>query len=580
MKKIITNQKGIHTMKKTKLLSLALALLMLFGMMLPTTMTAFAAGGTSTITVSGPENLALTASDFSAYKLFDVVKNGTSYAYTPVTAITAEDTGFLAVKTAYGTDLQTWLETNKADQEKMTQLTKDLMDFGFSPLLTAAQYNTTKVRFSGLDNGYYLVIGQDTSKDNSGPVIAHCTLMTVDEQDKDFPMTVKADAPTILKEASVDGGDTWTEEYYSTVPGNIVSFRLTTAVPNMEGYTSYDFIVHDIAIGMVYDEDSFIVTVGGTPLIAKDDDEHEFDFDYELVFDDDGCNYDFDIVFASDKFVDLTPGDEIVITYDGFLDKISYLDGKNFLAVNEAYVRYSNDPYTPYSCSASAISGVKNIIYGIMINKFDDNPGKGYENFASFDNALPGAEFKLWNGGETVKLVMDEQNCETLDAIMEELEYFEEGQHMHAYHYRLATDEEIASGTLGVDFTDTIVTPNSGTVVIMGLTIGTYSLEETKAPANFNKLTSMIEIELGYDEELEERTCLVDNVPINYCVEECEDLGGIQVLVGNHSGSMLPGTGGIGTTIFYIVGISLAISLAVAFVIRRKRNALNVLNAK
>ena len=579
-------------MKKTKLLSLALALLMLFGMMLPTTMTAFAAGGTSTITVSSPENIVLDADWFCALKLFDVVKNGESWFYTPVSWIT----GFLAAKPAYGSDLQEWLETNKTDQEKMTELLYDLVMYSPKPYAaTATQIEPNQVQFNGLENGYYMVWG-NSETDNGYAIFPHYTLITVDEQGKDFPINVKADVPTLLKEASLDG-ETWVKDYYSTAPGNTVSFRLTTAVPNMFGYTSYTFNVHDIARGLTYDEDSFIVTLDGTPMIAKDDDEHEFDYDYELIFTDNGeYASNFEIKFDSDKFVDLTPGDEIVITYDGILHNVSIPENV-FGAVNEAWVSFSNHPFKTYITrdnpeayfgtftADTAHSVVRNVCHGIILNKFDNNPGKGFyadflEHPESFANALPGAEFKLWKGGSTVKFVLDEMGGEFFDTALESMEIFEEGQDLHISFYRPATDEEIANGTLGVDFTDTLVTPNSGMIMIMGLPLGIYSLEESKAPANFNKLTSMIEIEFGYDAEHGSITCLIDNVQRDLSSSVFNGELGWQILVGNHSGSMLPGTGGIGTTIFYIVGISLALGLAATFVIRRKRNALSALNAK
>ena len=104
--------------------------------------------------------------------------------------------------------------------------------------------------------------------------------------------------------------------------------------------------------------------------------------------------------------------------------------------------------------------------------------------------------------------------------------------------YRIATSED----------TDTVtkITTNGNTINIYGLdTDVTYSLVETKAPTGYNGLSDPIEVAAG-------------------------ESGFVDQEVENNKGTVLPSTGGMGTTIFYVVGGLLIIGAAVILVARRK----------
>ena len=86
-------------------------------------------------------------------------------------------------------------------------------------------------------------------------------------------------------------------------------------------------------------------------------------------------------------------------------------------------------------------------------------------------------------------------------------------------------------------------------VNIRGLAPGTYWFEETEAPAGFNKLDSRVSVTVTKDQTET-----------------------VEITVVNESGSVLPSTGGIGTTIFYIIGAILVIGAGVVLVTRRRMN--------
>ena len=132
---------------------------------------------------------------------------------------------------------------------------------------------------------------------------------------------------------------------------------------------------------------------------------------------------------------------------------------------------------------------------------------------------LTGAEFSLWTaaeGGTQVALVK-----------------VEDGK------YRVATaSEQAVEG-----FTSAVI--EAGNPQIDGLDDKAYYVQEDKAPAGYNKLTARISV-----------------TPDNTAVVEHN--------VENNQGVELPSTGGIGTTIFYILGGLLVIGAAVILVARRK----------
>ncbi len=97
------------------------------------------------------------------------------------------------------------------------------------------------------------------------------------------------------------------------------------------------------------------------------------------------------------------------------------------------------------------------------------------------------------------------------------------------------------------------MTDDSGAANINGLKDGTYYLKETVAPTGFNRLDGFVAVTInGQKNEAGNRTLMYT------------------ASVENNAGSMLPSTGGIGTTIFYAAGIILMAG-AIFFVVRRKR---------
>ena len=151
-----------------------------------------------------------------------------------------------------------------------------------------------------------------------------------------------------------------------------------------------------------------------------------------------------------------------------------------------------------------------------------------------FDLVKTDADKKLLDGAEFQLYVKGENNPINLVKVDDS-----------TYRYAASTDTNIV----------TTIVVKDGQIKVTGLDKGEYELLETKAPAGYNLLTDRINVTVNANNT----ATVTDNV---------WQSGGIQVT--NNTGSTLPSTGGIGTTIFYVVG-GLMMAAAVVLLVAKKK---------
>ena len=119
--------------------------------------------------------------------------------------------------------------------------------------------------------------------------------------------------------------------------------------------------------------------------------------------------------------------------------------------------------------------------------------------------------------------------------------------------YRKATQEEIDANKA----TDKLITDSDGKIKICGI-FGEYKLEETKAPKGYNKLLSPYTIEV------------LDGgmIKVNGGSPSWND-----VKVVNESGQLLPSTGGMGTTLIYLIGGALVLGSGIVLANKKRVKA-------
>ena len=386
---------------------------------------------------------------------------------------------------------------------------------------TDGKYTAT---FTGLDYGYYVVAVPGATLANAKSQYA--TLVSV--HSTSVTAEIKGDLPTVDKKVQVDGTG---KDATDAKIGDTLNFTLTSTIPDMSAYDTYTFNFKDtLSKGLTFGQVTSVTVDGVTnPLTV-------------------GTDYTVTTPTAPDNTLTVAmkdfkakqqanAGKTITVTYTATLNEKAAVGGHG--NTNSATIQYSNNPSSS-GTGESEPSKVRVFTYGFTVDKYT---GKKYDDAAT---RLAGAEFTLAHKDGSAISFVKVADSETQNAV-----------------YRVAK-----AGETG----DIIITPANGKVVFQGLKNGEYTLTETKAPAGYNKLASAIGVKVhGQNNGTDTTHATVtitynnDNNGSNY--DQTASNGVIPVQ--NKSGVILPGTGGMGTIAFTVIGV-LVIALGVAWTLKRK----------
>lgn len=131
---------------------------------------------------------------------------------------------------------------------------------------------------------------------------------------------------------------------------------------------------------------------------------------------------------------------------------------------------------------------------------------------------------------------------------------------------------KIKSWTTDESNATVLTSPVSGNLTMSGLANGTYYLKEKEAPQGYNPLENDIKIKITAENW---QTPTAPSAKIEYKTRKAEDATFAEakdgtVKVENKSGTVLPGTGGIGTTIFYVIGGGLMAAAAILLITKKR----------
>lgn len=526
-----------------KVFAAAAAIATVFGLAATTVATANAADN-ATLTVSTTD-AKFAGKTVNAYKMFSATVSGkgdskaVSYTLTDewklfftkttldgLTGVTNENVNDKAngyVSQLKGSALLTF--ATKASNWAQTEANRNMAKATttVSNNLTDGKYTAT---FTGLDYGYYVVAVQGATLANTSNEYA--TLVSVDSTNVNA--NIKGDLPTVVKKVQVDGTG---KDATDAKIGDSLTFTLTSTIPDMSAYNTYTFNFKDtLSKGLTFGQVNS-VKVGDTTLTK--------DTDY-TVSTSEGSDKNTLLTVTMNDFKNkqqANAGKKITVTYTATLNENAVVGGAG--NTNSAKIQYSNDPSTN-GTGESEPSKVRVFTYGFTVDKYT---GDKYDNAAT---RLAGAEFTLaLKNGTAISFVQVAAGSETANAV-----------------YRVAKAGE--TGT-----TTTITTPANGKVVFQGLENGEYTLTETKAPAGYNKLASAIGVKVegqNNGTDTTDATVVIkydNNNGSNY--NQTASNGVIPVQ--NKSGAILPGTGGMGTIAFTVIGV-LVIALGVAWTLKCK----------
>ena len=402
-----------------------------------------------------------------------------------------------------------------SDNDKLTVIEK-YIDLSTAPLVTITNGGTA----NDVVGGYYLIKDQDgtvPSSETYTPYIVSVVCdITIKPKSNEVPKFTKKLKDTNDTTGAISG---WQDSADYDI-GDDIPFRLQgTVSKDIDSYKTYYYAFHDVEEkGLTFDPSSVEVHLGDEngAIIPNTD--------YKVLTKKDGTTSDtectFEIVFDDLKKVSgVTADSTITVTYKSQLNDSAVLGAQG--NVNKAQLEYSNNPRgdgkgeTPWD-------NVIVFTYKVVVNKVDQD-----------NHPLEGAEFTL-----TKKLKDGTENVIPMK----------------------------------------IDTSNKALFTLSGLDDGVYTLTETVTPAHYNTI-SPITFTVNADHtitwEADPRNTVLTSLSGNTASGEItfthnETDGSLTTDVVNNIGTTLPGTGGIGTTIFYVIGGGLMVAAAILLITKKR----------
>lgn len=413
--------------------------------------------------------------------------------------------------------------------------------------------NATIYTISGLQAGYYLVKDADSSENIDA--FTKYILRVV----KSTKITPKSSVPTSEKKVKDinDATDTNYSDWMDSADhdlGDEVDFRFEGTLPDdFDKYTSYTYIFHDKqSAGLSFQADKVKVYIDtdGNVIPAIGQGGH---VNYEVLTNGINIGETFNIKFANLKNMKDEDGNTISVSKDSkiYVEYKSTLTGEDVVYgkdgnPNEMYLEYSNNP-NGAGTGKTPDDKVIVFVYKTVINKVDQE-----------GNSLKGAEFTLekfkkqTGGAASYK----DKNGTTHEGIWLSAKQGEKNS------------ADIINGNIPI---------KAGTqFTFKGLDDGVYRLKETTTPDGYNTMKDIIfEIKATHaDGDNPELTDLNgDSISGEITLTPSKGEGSLTATIENKKGSQLPETGGIGTTIFYVVGVVLMLGAGVLLITKRRMSA-------
>jgi fimbrial isopeptide formation D2 family protein/LPXTG-motif cell wall-anchored protein len=358
--------------------------------------------------------------------------------------------------------------------------------------------------------------------------------------------------------------------------GDTVTYQLEGTVPAAAtDYDDYFWYIQDkLSDGLTFvkaDADITVTSNGDPATLAEDT-------DYKVVVGSASDAYTFKIVLLAPKSF---AGKTITVTYKATLNENAVIDDPNN---NTAKVIYANNPEYKYDgkiengepkevvpMGETPDSITETYTSGIRIRKVDQDllPLKGatftlsglsinkiVKNTEVFEADANGPYWKLKTGSYTTQAPITEDIVNGNVTTKKNSELYDST----TTKYKKTTTHSVEETSENI--TQTLTVNDDGTLEFKGLGAGVYTVTEIEAPEGYNK-AEPFQVTITFNNETEEFTATGYN-------KDSDGFFSVQVV--NNAGTQLPSTGGIGTTIFYIVGGLLLVGAAVILVARKKAN--------
>lgn len=505
-------------MKKAmkKLMAALLAVAMVCAMAIP----AFAAAGT---VVSGSK-VDVTKHSFEAYQIFSAKLDSATKKLSDVKWGNGVKGNELLVALQADTTLGDFASCESASDvaEKLAKFDAEHAT-KFAAFVANGYLTIDKTEGTGNialpSAGYYLI--KDVTPVEGKYDASNLTLLLVSGPETVTPQ-VKTDIPTLqkkVKDKNDSTGETtdWQDSADYDI-GDIIPYQLTATLGNVSNFDTYYVEFVDKMDHLTY-RNITSVKVGDTTLSADE---------YSSTWD--SANKKLTVSIDNVKAFDATNGSTITVEYTASLDSDAILGSTG--NPNEAYLVFSNNPN---GNGKGQTKPDKNIVftYKVVANKVDQD-----------NKPLPGAAFALYK-----KLPV--------------------GFDPATSHITQDGDAYAPVEALNVDADGKLVSETRTNFEWKGIDDGEYMIKEIITPTGYNSIEP-IKFTVNADHQIEADDPKLTELTGGDKFTGSVDHSTLTIEIQNRMGSTLPGTGGIGTTIFYVVGGGLMVAAAILLITKKR----------
>lgn len=534
-------------MKSTKKLLAFLLVAMMIVAMLPNALAA---------TVTIPSDGILSGHSFTAYQIF--AGNESEGALQNVVWGSGIDSNALltALKadTTYGSFFSTCADAAAVAKVLTDNNTNGGLANAFAKLAHANKTGTgtaLTVGTTDLPGGYYLIV--DTTNDVGEGGAYNASLLQVVG---DIRIDVKTAAPSVEKKVleddkyNQDGGyGTGYNDVADYNIGEAVTFHLIGLVPDMSRYDTYKYIFHDtLSAGLTLNEGSIKVYVASD---KAGTDKAEITTGWTRGTP--AAGESLTVSFDDLKTVSgVTQGKYIIVEYTATLNTgaVIGLDGNP----NTVYLEYSNKPNQSAAGDTDNTGNTPKDKVIVFTYELDTTKVDGQNT----ETKLKDAKFVLLNAGKNQVAKVDANN--------------------KLVGWGTVDPENVTTWPAGSELTS----DGNGLFKVIGLDAGTYKLREIAAPAGYNLLSQDVEVVITAGTENNQSWNGTPSEALKTLAVTANgtagtgnpDAGIASITIANNKGNTLPETGGIGTTVFYVLGSILVIGAVVLLVSKKRMNAI------
>ena len=462
-------------------------------------------------------NNAIPGQTYKIYKIlelesYDPTTGNYAYKVTPEWKSFVENEGKGYLTTVDGTDYVNWVgdATNKGAHVK---------EFAEKAIAYVKKENSPVKKYTSQDAAASAEQATTTVTFEKLPLGYYLvdssvgSLCGLDTTAKEVTIEEKNDVPTVDKKVSNEQEGTFGKSAFANIGDRVYFSSKITVKDGAENY-----VLHDkMDDGLTLDTDSVKVKLklNDTTLVKGTD--YQVITNVTDVSEDSKCT--FHITFKDNFYTQIKSNDEVIVTYSATLNE------KAFVGHDDQHDGNKNKTWLGYGDSKITVDSKVNVFtLKLPVCKYTMKDGtKKY---------LKNAKFKLHDSNNAIINLVKLNETEEV--------------------YRKALVTEAST-------IQEITTTDTGKFEVQGLAPGTYYLEETEAPKGYNKLAAEITIKIDeYGNLTVNDKNTIDNKPIT------------EVGVENKTGTVLPSTGGAGTTMIYLVGAVLVLGSGVVLATKRR----------